>query len=170
MDFIAYNTTLNIKTLVKNKQEEKSNKEDAKQREFEENKKKLLPHVLKYLHYLAELHNEIVIKNAFVENYCNNIRATSGMSNANPVEIDDVLEKYTADHFFSANGLCWECNMFKPVATRYAPKIWLNAGKLVQATPNLPYSMSGAKDQYATSIEDYIVEIAEMTLKMERSK
>lgn len=165
MEFIAYNTALDIKTIIsQSKQTDKAEK-DAKNAEFDRNKKQLLPFVLRYLHYLTELHNSHVVKNCFVSgDYRTNIRATS--LNDHTLQLQDVLEQYTQDCFFKDNGAVWQCNLFHVVG-KQSPKIWLHTVGKFQATPHLGYSMTGFNERYG-NIEEYIKEAADYLVRLER--
>jgi len=170
MEYIAYNTTLNIKTLIKEKKTDIQSAKDEEQRIFDANKKKLLPFVLTYIHYCVEVHNSIVLKNA-----CGyvNTRAINGLDNAPKLNLQKTLEEYTKDCFYSDMGSTWKCHMFH-FKTVNTPQIWLNnpigTSKFV-ATPHLEYSMTGGDNQhspYSKSIEDYIERHTKLWLSMER--
>ena len=176
MEFIAYNTNLDVKSLIKEKRNNKEIADNKKATEFKENKKRLLPYVLQYLHYMVELHNSIVIKNTFAcGDYRSNVRITSIRDNSDKIDLQETLDKYTNDCFFKDNGATYECNMFGSIIGKN-PKIWLNSRKGCHvANPNLEYSMTGSRIEleaskvYAESIEDYIKELTELWINSERA-
>ena len=142
MKYIAYNTTLDVKTLIKEEQINKANTERQKRLEFENNKKRLLPYVLQYLHYLTELHNNVILKCVYAGRYLNNVRIIGQYQGI--LSIKYVIEKYTTDIWFADNGASYRCIAFEPIISNKAVKIWLNdaPGKYVH-NKELEYSMTG---------------------------
>lgn len=170
MEFIAYNTTLDIQTLVKAAQNDRARQISETNEKFVENKRQLLPYVLKYLHYLTDLHNSVVIKSCYAdENYRTNIRIMR--LDDKMLDISKVIQDYTKDFYFENNGATYSCNMFRPVICREVPIIWLNSrhGCYVNNS-SLEYSMTagGLGLVYADSVEHFIQLLTTKWINSER--
>ena len=145
MEIIAYNTTLDIKNLLCVEDKKVKQTIIDKQRKFEANKKKLLPYVFKYVHYLVELHNN------------SNINVLNG--NGTYISLEDALTEVAQDCHFNENGDTWKHLKFGAFGTR--GMIWLNVKPNVCATPHLDYSLVAYEGYgYAESIEDYMRQVA----------
>ena len=153
MEIIAYNTSLDISSLLKNEDKVEKCRLDFKRREFENNKKALLPFIFKYIHYLVEINNGSIIKS-----YQGHENARLCSIGGRKLDLTECLELAANNCHFQDNGALWEwdAHIFNG-----STKIWLNngVGKHV-ATPEHKYSMGGfARNVYARSIEDYVTNL-----------
>lgn len=169
MEYIAYNTSLDIKTLVQNKQQARTQHLEQKAADFIENKKRLLPYVLKYLHYLTDLHNSVVINSCFAGgDYRRNVRIMSINPDKGKLELAKVIEEYAADFHFGDNGASYQCNLFKPII-REGLKIWLHVPGKFEYRRDMEYTCHG-NGKYYNSIEEWTEELTECWINSERNK
>ena len=163
MEFIAYNTSLDVKTLIKNKIEHQEFVKEQDRRIFEANKRKLLPYILKYAHYIVELNNNI----QYNECYYGQQYMRPFSLRGDKLVLDEVIKVFTADYNFSKKGSLWSCNLITLIKTEVNhPTIWLNTSFNHVYNKNMEYSMTGfIGKQYCNSIEDYIQDATEYIIK-----
>jgi hypothetical protein len=148
MKYIAYNTTLDIKTLIETTENDYTNKKAEEIRIFNENKEQLLPHVLALLHYLVTFHNEyehprLLTTHGGERNGARLLDTLYGKK----IDMADYLATYTKDNYFSTNGGYWDCGSL-------SVRIWLNKDSVFVYNSKLPYSII-ANGAYYDSVEHY---------------
>jgi len=163
MNYIAYNTTLDLKTLVTDKKQQLQNDRTEKAAAREANIKKLLPLVLKYIHYMVELNNndDMVINT-------NKHRNTRLMRyTGEKLDLQQTIERYTSDHFFDTIGGKWECNLFVPQTVVSRVIIWLPMNPYFYGNGACMYASANATNYYNT-IEDFVKETIPQWLSYSR--
>ena len=150
MEYVGYKVKLNVGNLLTETLTELEEKEGKRIRTFNENKRKLLPHVCTFLHYLAELHNSVEWCDSGV--VCVRPNSVRGQFTRDIIDnVEEFIQDKTTDSHFGDNGRLYQ---FCSIGLIDEVKIWLNVDGKYNNTPNLEYSVSC--NGYRTSIEEVI--------------
>jgi hypothetical protein len=155
MEILHY--TIDLKSLFEaqdSQLEMNTQKEIEKKRQGEENKKKLLKHVLPLMHGIFELHN----RRCHLDN--SSTTGKKGLLGLNKVDTQKELD-------YIANGDYWWKDNFATFEYRSSNiefKVWLNKSNKMVITPNLGYSMTevirtGAI--YGEGVESELLKVAQ---------
>lgn len=151
LEIIPIPLNLNISEALKQAKQSYEEETNRLLEEFERNKRKLIPHIAEFVHYLVEINNTIIIAP-----YNSNVQHRLLGLNNGDLDFQEVVESLCQNYNFSDGGLVWEVR----VSTKRIA-IWLNHPKKHRATPHLPYSVTGFKSVYGASVSDVAKEIIE---------
>ena len=145
---IPYKVSMNLRELIDCNIDRLINEDNLRRREFEDNKRELLPHVLEYMHSYFELHNLSMMEDG------NSTSGFSGIDGYLRIDIQKKLDFITNnDYYWEYNGACF----YHRVLGREI-RIWLHKKGKHVATPKLGFSMTSVDPNktYGESIESEI--------------
>ena len=156
MEILHY--TIDLRSLFEAQDEQSeinTQKEIEYKRQGEENKKKLLKHVLPLMHGVFELHNRRCTKSS------SSSTGSVGLLGLTKFDVQKELD------FIANKDFNWEDNFgtFKFDRSSVKFKLWLHESNKMRVTPHLGYSMTELVNTgkvYGKSIEDELTKVAQL--------